>query len=123
MIIILSVIIFFKFFNEGQKEILYRVNGVELQVIKKECLRLARKLESETIIKNGSLLNGNFLSNWGYSEFRGSCFAVIVHDKGRMVYDTTEDKLIYGYSSTYDDLSVFYKHFNSAIHGKTWIIW
>lgn len=122
--LLLLLIVFFVWFlfREKQAELPYRVTGAELLKIKEECKGLA---EAEVAYYNESKIGTHELMDYGYSEYRGYCYAEILQNFGendsKLFYNTTEDKEVFRRAWP-DDISWYEYDFDRIVMGKSRII-
>lgn len=79
--------------KDRQRELPYRVSGQELLNIKEKCRDLAEQKSDEW---NNFGIVYQSLNSYGYSEFRGTCYAEFIRDfdgwSAIILYDTVEEK-------------------------------
>ena len=94
LILIILVLLFWILLKNRQQKLNYKVSGQELLEIKEKCKNLA-KLKVIEFNKKFNLHSYD-LVGYGYSEFRGSCYAEFIQTwsdlESKMLYDTTEEK-------------------------------
>ncbi|HRZ30091.1 MAG TPA: hypothetical protein P5274_00245 [Candidatus Paceibacterota bacterium] len=122
IIIILLLLAFVLFFNfltkDRQSKLPYRVSGQELLQIKEKCKKLA---EAKTNEWNNDSLAYHNLDGYGYSEYRGTCYAEIIRviekTNFKILYDTVEEKqlVIRRWS---EDIGWYNSDFDKIILGK-----
>jgi len=113
-------------FHERQADLPYRVTGEELLRIKQNCKELADARLAEW---NNSRIAWHSLQNYGYSEYRGFCYATYImkfdiQDKPNefiILYNTTEEKEITTRAWP-DDLNWHQYDFDRMVLGKSRII-
>ena len=123
VIVLVIVILLFLFLTKDrQRELPYRVNGKELLEIKEKCKDLAHTKRDEW---NSSGLGFHSLDGYGYSEYRGTCYAEFIRtfdkDSYKVLYDTTEEKELTIRRWT-DDIGWYDSDFDNIILGKSRII-
>jgi len=75
LLIVIVIILFFFLTKDRQKELSYKVSGNELLEIKEKCNNLAHAKLDEF---NSYGLGFHTLDGYGYSEFRGICYAEFI---------------------------------------------
>jgi|GEM_PF-2056003 len=113
-------------FHERQADLPYRVTGEELLRIKQECKELA---EAKLAEWNNSGLAWHSLQNYGYSEYRGFCYAAYIRNFNLpdepseyiVLYNTTEEKEMTTRAWP-DDISWYQYDFDRMVLGKSKII-
>jgi hypothetical protein len=110
-------------FTERQAELPYRVAGAELLKIKEDCKRLAEA--KVDYYSNSGIGNTHELMDYGYSEYRGYCYAEILQNFGendsKLFYNTTESKEVFRRAWP-DDIRWYEYDFDRIVMGKSRII-
>jgi len=109
-------------FGERQAELPYRVAGAELLNIKEKCKNLAN---SKVAYYNNANIGTHQLMDYGYSEYRGYCYAEILQNFGeedsKLLYNTTEDKEVFRREWP-KDISWYEYDFDRIVMGRSRII-
>ena len=109
-------------FGERQAELPYRVAGAELLQIKEQCKDLA---EAKVAYYNNAGIGIHELMDYGYSEYRGYCYAEILQNFGegdsKLLYNTTEDKEVFRRAWP-EDVRWYDYDFDRIVLGKSRII-
>lgn len=124
-VFLVVLVIFLGWFllHEKQADLIYRVTGEELLRIKQECKELADAKLTEW---NNSGLAWHTLQNYGYSEYRGFCYASYIRNFDTqdepnefiVLYNTTEEKEM-TIRAWPDDLSWYEYDFDRMVLGKS----
>jgi hypothetical protein len=122
LLIIALLLIGWFLFGERQAKLPYRVVGTELLKIKEECKNLA---ETKVNYYNDSDIGTHELMDYGYSEYRGYCYAEILQnfgeDDSKLLYNTTEDKEVFRRAWP-EDISWYDYDFDRIVMGRSRII-
>lgn len=120
--VIVIILLAWFLFSERQAELPYRVAGVELLQIKEQCKNLA---EAKVAYYNNSGIGTHELMNYGYSEYRGYCYAEILQNfserDSKLLYNTTEDKEVFRRAWP-DDIRWYDYDFDRIVLGKSRVI-
>ena len=118
-LLILFVLVFTFLTKDRRRDLPYRVSGQELLEIKEKCKNLAQAKEREF---NSYNMAYHSLDGYGYSEYRGTCYAEFIQSwddwKSIMLYDTIEEKQL-NTREWPDDISWYESDFDHIILGKS----
>lgn len=125
VIVVVSLILIILFFSslikDRQRDLPYRVSGQELLEIKEKCKNLAEEKKEEW---NNSGLAFHTLEGYGYSEFRGTCYAEYIRnfnlpdsENYKVLYDTIEEKEL-NIRGWPDNISWYDSDFDHIILGR-----